>query len=146
VPIILSHGLTGSRALYSTAGRELASHGYIVFILDHHDGSCAYTEDSTGTKTWWFDKDAPFFDYDDMNKKVKIREEEVKALIDEISVKTFMKNILQFEAVSLDLNKLIMAGHSMGGATALRIANSEPRAKCVLTHDPWLLPINREIH
>ena len=46
VPIVFSHGLTASRALYTTHCRELAACGYIVFSLDHHDGSCHYTEDA----------------------------------------------------------------------------------------------------
>lgn len=29
--------------------RELASQGYIVFALDHHDGSCNYTEKVDGS-------------------------------------------------------------------------------------------------
>lgn len=45
IPIIISHGLTASRSLYSSLCSELASFGYIVFALDHHDGTCCYTED-----------------------------------------------------------------------------------------------------
>jgi len=33
----------------------------------------------------------------------------------------------------------------MGGATALRVGESDPRVKCVLTHDPWVAPMNKEI-
>jgi len=45
IPIIISHGLTASRSLYSSLCSELASFGYMVFALDHHDGTCCYTED-----------------------------------------------------------------------------------------------------
>ena len=48
IPIIFSHGLTASRGLYTTHCRELASCGYIVFALDHHDGSCHFTLDEDG--------------------------------------------------------------------------------------------------
>ena len=44
IPIIFSHGLTACRAFYSSLCIELASFGFIVFVLDHHDGSCSYTE------------------------------------------------------------------------------------------------------
>lgn len=47
-PIVFSHGMKGSRCMYSTICQEMASHGYIVFALDHHDGSCPYTEDRSG--------------------------------------------------------------------------------------------------
>jgi hypothetical protein len=55
----------------------LASHGYIVFALDHHDGSNPYTEDSNG-KPVVFDTKAPHYEYEDMHKKVIKREGEVK--------------------------------------------------------------------
>ena len=49
VPIILSHGLTGSRSVYTTLCAELASFGYMVFAIDHHDGSGSYSEKKDGT-------------------------------------------------------------------------------------------------
>ncbi len=48
--------------------------------------------------------------------------------------------------VNLDLGKLIMAGQSFGGATALRVGNSERRVKGVLLQDPWLAPLSDEIY
>ena len=38
-----------------------------------------------------------------------------------------------------------MSGHSLGGATALRVGNTDPRIKAVLTHDPWLYPITPDL-
>ena len=49
IPVVFSHGLMGSRLVYSVLGSELASCGYIVFLLDHHDGSSCYTETEGGT-------------------------------------------------------------------------------------------------
>lgn len=48
VPIIMSHGLTVTRHFYTALCAELASHGYIVLALDHHDGSCCHTFDKGG--------------------------------------------------------------------------------------------------
>jgi len=56
---------------------ELASNGYIVFALDHHDGSCAFTKNEKGNKTWMFDDSAKYLDYEDMNSKINIRINEV---------------------------------------------------------------------
>ena len=64
VPIIMSHGLTASRHYYSVLSAELASYGYCVFVLDHHDGSCAYTKTQSGEVN--FDTKAPFMDLDVM--------------------------------------------------------------------------------
>lgn len=43
IPIIFLHGLAGSRTSQSGSCRDLASHGYIVFSLDHHDGTAYYS-------------------------------------------------------------------------------------------------------
>jgi hypothetical protein len=38
-----------------------------------------------------------------------------------------------------------MSGQSYGGATALRVGHSDPRAKAVLTMDPWWFPNKVEV-
>ena len=43
------------------------------------------------------------------------------------------------------MDKLIVAGHSFGGATALKTGWEDKRIKCILTMDPWLLPIKKTI-
>jgi len=48
------------------------------------------------------------------------------------------------DGASLALDKLIMAGQSMGGATAIAASNEDPRIRCCLTMDPWLAPF-REV-
>jgi predicted dienelactone hydrolase len=48
VPVIFTHGNGGQVKNSSGHCREMASHGYIVFGIDHNDGSCAYTEDQNG--------------------------------------------------------------------------------------------------
>ena len=45
------------------------------------------------------------------------------------------------DLVKLATEKLIMSGHSFGGATALLVGNTDPRVKSVVTHDPWMYPI-----
>ena len=45
----------------------------------------------------------------------------------------------------LDLEKIIVGGHSFGGATALKTGWVDKRVNCVLTLDPWMLPIHKEI-
>lgn len=146
IPIVFSHGLTGSRTMYSVLGRELASCGYAVFLIDHHDGSTCFTM-KHGKEPVWFNKNMPYFSGDDMHNRVKTREQEMKMLIDCISLPSFATQFLKFKSDSiLDLPKLVMAGHSMGGAASIRVGHSDPRVKCILTHDPWLMPVHKEIY
>ena len=49
VPIIFSHDIISQASKYSGLLRQLASHGFIVFAMDHLDGSCNYTELRSGT-------------------------------------------------------------------------------------------------
>lgn len=50
IPIVFSHGVCSSRNMHSVMCSEMAAHGYVVFALDHHDGTCAYTVDKKGKK------------------------------------------------------------------------------------------------
>ena len=43
-PIVFSHGWTGAIFQYSGFARDMASHGYIVILINHQDGTCFYTE------------------------------------------------------------------------------------------------------
>lgn len=51
IPIVFSHGVTSNRTMSSGTCRDLASHGYIVFAIDHHDGTCSYYENDKGEGT-----------------------------------------------------------------------------------------------
>jgi hypothetical protein len=61
-PILFSHGIFGNNNSYTGLLKDMASHGYIVFALNHADGSCIYTENSLGDEVPlgsfdYFDKD-----------------------------------------------------------------------------------------
>jgi len=116
----------------------------MVFLIDHHDGSCCYTEKNNG-KSIIFDPETPFFKYEDMHDRVKVRETEIKLFIDEVCSNAYLQTLGFSDKACLDTSKLVMAGHSMGGTTALRVGNSDDRVSCVLTHDPWLFPLYKEI-
>ena len=122
---------------------EFASNGFLVLALDHHDGSCAYTEDQNG-KPYHFDAKGPHFQYEDMNRKVIIRTREVKELIDDMQDDKFLAKLGFNAKLKLDMQSLIVAGHSFGGATAIKAGFEDRRIKCILTLDPWLMPIRED--
>lgn len=48
IPIIFSHGLGSSKDMHSALLRDYASHGYLVFAINHGENSCSYTFDKNG--------------------------------------------------------------------------------------------------
>ena len=69
--------------------KELVSHGYIVFAIDHLDGSCGYTGFKDGTKQG-LNVDKVKYSYKDQHEMVNKREQEISSLIDEISKENFL--------------------------------------------------------
>lgn len=64
IPIIFSHGLSSNRTMHSGSQRDLASHGYIVFSIDHKDQSSSYYEDKDGQGYFYCNKrDSHDLDY-----------------------------------------------------------------------------------
>ena len=88
--MIFSHGAGGAKGIYQLVGQEYASNGYIIFLIDHLDGSCVYTELKDGTKIN-FNSNLPDHDFEwyKFEKYMLMREEECKLLLDDICVKGF---------------------------------------------------------
>jgi hypothetical protein len=83
IPIIFSHGNSAHRHMSYGLCKDLASYGYMVFALDHNDGSNSCSKLKDGT-TLLFDAEQKLFDYEMKSRQIIIREKEIKALIDEI--------------------------------------------------------------
>jgi len=69
IPVILCHGMTGSRTSQSGSCRDMASHGYIVFSLDHHDGSAHFSRTRDGHEQFW-DPDQDYLNLEDKKKQL----------------------------------------------------------------------------
>ena len=63
-----------------------------------------------------------------------------------MSEKGFEQKKLGFaKGVKIDVDDVVAAGHSLGGATALVVGESDKRVKAVVTMDPWLIPLKEMI-
>ena len=134
-PIIFSHGFSGNRMTYSALCMELASCGYIVVCISHDDKSGMFTP-LAGP----FQSEIPLYTFDVRKEQVKIRENEVLALADEIMSRDFMKYVsLEWKTNTLSRD-LVLMGHSYGGITVLAVAADCKHAKAVITLDPWFYP------
>jgi len=70
--------------------------------------------------------------------KIDHREKEIRELIGEFLVPTFGLEALKLGAGSvIDGENVIVGGHSTGGATAMKVGESDNRVKAIVTHDPW---------
>ncbi len=48
IPLIYLHGVCSNRTMHTGTCKDMASHGYIVFSIDHKDGSSTFVNDSDG--------------------------------------------------------------------------------------------------
>lgn len=62
IPVIFSHGLGANRTILSGICKDLASHGYLVFIMDHKDKTSSYTISSDGKKEIYYDNSIMLYD------------------------------------------------------------------------------------
>ncbi|KAL3272682.1 hypothetical protein HHI36_014146 [Cryptolaemus montrouzieri] len=166
--VILSHGLGGSRCLYSMICCELASQGYIVFALEHRDKSAIHTyyyqnkehakQDSRTCvryKRVHLNKDH----FTKRNKQVNLRSKECCKVLDLIlgvnagnvphnvldDVRYCEKRESNFKLSDLigclDVDNVIMMGHSFGGASALLTLARRPELRLGVLLDPWMFSI-----
>ncbi|CDW85051.1 platelet-activating factor acetylhydrolase [Stylonychia lemnae] len=147
IPLVYCHGLSSNRTMHSGTCKDLASSGYMVFILDHKDGTSSYTYDKDGKENYYHSRDLAY-DYELRRTQMKIREQEIEALIDEIyDQEQLLQNQLKFpKQIKLDLDKFICSGHSFGGITAISVSRADARVKACFTLDPWLYAYHKEIN
>ena len=141
-PIIINHGFGGNCSAYSGLGRELASHGYIVFVMDSHCGAQHWTVKENGQDVR-FDPTKEFAKNDHVKAMSMVRCKENHTLIDEFHSCNWLSEKLGFpESVTLDLNKMIVAGQSFGGSATIFSAceDTTGRIKAICTLDAWLWP------
>jgi predicted dienelactone hydrolase len=145
VPIVFLHGLCGTRTTYSQSCRDFASHGYMVLTLSHFDGTASYSRKKNGEERYWT-SNVPHLDIEYRRSQIKTRKDEVEQLIDDIFTGGFLQDTLNFEAnAQLDLERMVISGHSFGGVNAIECAYSDTRIKYLLTLDPWVWIIHEAI-
>jgi cephalosporin-C deacetylase-like acetyl esterase len=70
------------------------------------------------------------------------------ALIDDLyNTENLITQKLKFDnKIKLDLDKLVITGHSFGGMAAIATARLDKRIKACVTLDPWLFAYHKEIN
>ncbi len=158
--LIFSHGYESHPSMYYSFAEEIASHGYIIFFINHTyessgttfpDGTTVFTDTATVARTFDWTKIEPFY-----NKYVaaSTKEEKIKAalaalksvglhdrmkywaadarfLIDQIHHADFYPALRE----KMDLKNLGMLGHSFGGALAVEMLMADERVKVAINLD-----------
>mmetsp|Transcript_18799 Transcript_18799/g.17935 ORF Transcript_18799/g.17935 Transcript_18799/m.17935 type:complete len:136 (-) Transcript_18799:488-895(-) len=125
--------------MHSGICKYLASQGHIVFALDHNDESSYHTVLPTGSDSFHFNKRGEL-NLSMRKRQIDLRSRELVGLVDDLQNQQFLlEKVLQFPAeFSMDLEKLTVVGHSMGGSSGLLAANLDSRIKALYMHDGWL--------
>jgi len=151
-PVVLfSHGLAGNRLVYSGLCAGLASRGYVVAVMEHHDGSAsmaAHAGDGAGWRPY-----EGLGDDAEQHRKLEHRAAEV------LGLRRLLGALARGErpaglsvadaggsrspsaapafAAAMDMGAVVLAGHSFGGATAILLASRGEPCAAVLALDPW---------
>ena len=149
--IVFSHGAFGIKTSNETLFNELASHGYVVCSIDHTFQSL-YTTDDTGHTTYVDKaymnelktedaKNKKIQSYDYYQKWMKIRTEDMNFVIDYI-LKEAKDKTSDTVYKLVDITKIGVMGHSLGGSSALGIGRMRKDVSAVIAlESPFLCDI-----
>lgn len=145
--ILFSHGFTGCDTQSVLLMEALAQAGYLVLAPNHRDAVCG---SAGGAEDWYPGKlfaklqttpsQKPFRDPDAWSETTyKDRAADLEAILDAVLGEG------SFEGVQINSRRIGVAGHSLGGYTALGLAGAWPswkdrRVKAVLALSPYCAP------
>ena len=134
--IVLCHGLSSMVSLQTVHAENLASHGFIVVGINH-TFACSLTVFPDGRmyplKFDWYASDK----CKEFTKIVNIWQQDVSFVLGQIEALCNEQNKPQNNMFyhKLDLDKIGMLGHSMGGATATQMCRRDDRVKVAVNMD-----------
>lgn len=139
--IVFSHGFTGCNTQSTFLMQALAGAGYMVLAPNHNDALCgtARSHSSFG-KIFGLRPEQPFGDPEKWSASTYLdRRADIESVLDAAL------NGPSFQGVPIDPNRVGIAGHSLGGYTALGLAGGWPswkdaRIKAVLALSPHCSP------
>ncbi|OQR94253.1 hypothetical protein ACHHYP_01527 [Achlya hypogyna] len=148
--VVFSHGLGGTLEMYALYFTP--SIGFVVFALNHNDGSASVNRLVDSAKNVKYDYYHPLppgatQDWD--NIEYKIRNGQLHERVDNVEAILNSIESLQNDPSSafynkLDLDAIGLVGHSFGGATVFSTAKVDRRVKAVVALDIWMAPLDKE--
>ncbi|BCJ39395.1 hypothetical protein GCM10010168_63570 [Actinoplanes ianthinogenes] len=133
-PVILySPGLGGDRGTGTALVEELAAHGYIVVTIDHTHDATEVEFPGGRVETGAI---PPEIDDQVIARATAVREADTRFVLDRLAVLNAGPGILRG---ALDLNRIGMFGHSLGGSTTAATMHDDRRVKAGVNLDGTLV-------
>jgi predicted dienelactone hydrolase len=134
--VIFSHGLDGCGTQSVFFTEALARAGYVVVAPDHRDAGCS--SDGRGFVRWHLPRKSFMAPGRWDDRTYYDRRRDVEAVLN------WALTSADFSPI-IDAQNIGIAGHSLGGYTALALAGGwvswkDPRIKAVLLFSPWARP------
>jgi dienelactone hydrolase len=136
-PVVVSHGLVGDRSSHVSLVKELVSYGCVVYTLNHTDKSATYFKNTKENppKAVYYEHFQPSVHKVRMDQhrltQLKQRTTDISCLID------LIKEEAKTEFQSLDLDKLVVVGHCLGGMTSIEMAHKFKEVKLCCALNPY---------
>jgi len=142
--LIFSHGLFGGREMYTSLCQDLASWGFIVLVIQHQDGSSPVVVRPDGTRIPYKPLNLVLDEYGEV-AYVHARRDQTDFRVAELAeVVTYAPRLCEGLGIDLpassgaiDASRIVLGGHSFGGATVLTYAARHPSLlRACLVFDP----------
>jgi dienelactone hydrolase len=137
--VVFTPGYTGTFTDYTFIFEDLASRGYIVASVDHtYEATAVEFPDGRFVKSLLGSHFADTWRGDEatLTLALSVRLEDLKFVVTELK-RLNRKGHGPFEG-KLDLSRIAIAGHSMGGATAFLALEQDPRLRAAIVLDGYL--------
>ncbi|MBL7259994.1 alpha/beta hydrolase family protein [Paractinoplanes lichenicola] len=130
-PVVLwSPGLGMERTSSTALVEELASQGFVVVTIDHtHDANFVEFPDGRLATLAIPIPATPAEEQTMLAKALAVRVADTRFVLDQLTQGRLVRSLPHGLAAALDLRRIGMAGHSMGGATAAEVMRVDPRVR-----------------
>ncbi|KAF2202601.1 PAF acetylhydrolase family protein [Delitschia confertaspora ATCC 74209] len=145
--VLFSHGLYSSRQWYNSLVQHIASAGYAVVSIDHpYDALVVEFPDGSYILNETIVSGSPDNDDGSYAKGMEVRAADSKFVLNQLGNATVVQELLPEAECGFQVKKAAMFGHSYGGATSIRMVQTDKRIIGALDLDGQVFGNPSDIH